>query len=388
MQVSDQNPVRTALCVGQWLPASETFIYDQLVHQKRTRARVIARDRTEHAVRFPYDDVVNLGPFAQMAYYHFGIARRVERALIEHRTEVVHAHFGVNGTMVLGVARRLGLPLVVSLHGHDVGGLLPQNKNTWRYGRYQRLAPALFEYASLFLCASRELREMLVRLGAPESKAIVHYLGIDGDKFRSPARDLRTTRLNTRILVVGRLVEKKGISDGIRAFSKIAARHPHCEMIIVGDGPLRTQLRDLAVSLGLAERIKFRGTLSSNEVLQEMQEASLLLTPSFTTRAGDRESGVVVVKEAAGTGLPTVATHHGGLPEIVDDGVTGFLVPERNIDALADRLERLVSSASLRGKMGEAARAQVVKRYDTRRQNELLEEHLVRVARDTGVRCA
>lgn len=383
MTLPEKFPVRVAVCVGQWLPPSETFIYDQLIRQKRTRARVIARDRTDHATRFPYEDVVNLGRFEQMAYYHLGFDAHVKRALTEHRTEVIHAHFGVNGTMVLGAARQLGLPLVVSLHGHDVGGLEPQNRRTMRYARYQRLAPNLFDYASRFLCASKELSEMLVAHGAPEHKVGVHYLGVDGNYFCPPRRDIRATRNQARILMVGRLVEKKGIDDGLLAFSRVAHKFRNCEMVIIGDGPLRARLRSLAESIGIGERVAFRGVLTPSEVLREMQEASLLLTPSRTTAAGDRESGVIVVKEAGATGLPTLATRHGGLPEIVEHGRSGFLVDERDVDRLADRLEELLSSPSLRATMGEEARKIVLRRYNAHVQNEALEEELISIARAT-----
>lgn len=374
-------PIRTAICVGQWLPASETFIYDQLKFQTRTRARVIARDRTPHADRFPYDDVVHLGPLEQIAYYHFGVSGAVTQALKAHQTEVIHAHFGLNGTMVLGAARRLNLPLVVSLHGHDIGGLEPQNRHTVRYGRYQRLAPELFEYASRFLCASTELAQLLLEKGAPEEKVKVHHLGVDVDAFRPSLRKTREMRAGARVLMVGRLVEKKGIDDGLRAFARVADEFPDSEMVIVGDGPLRSQLRRLSEDLGLGTRVVFRGAVSSAEVLEEMQQAALLLTPSYTTASGDRESGVIVVKEAGAVGLCTVATRHGGIPEIVEDGHTGYLVPERDVHALADRMRRVLSSPGRSAEMGKSARARVIRLYDTRKQNEILEEELIFVSK-------
>lgn len=370
--------LRTAVCVGQWLPASETFIHEQLKHQIRTQARVIARDRTPYAVRFPYEDVVNLGRLEQVAFYHLGFAPTVRKALVSHGTQLVHAHFGINGTMMLPFARALRLPLVVSFHGHDVGGLEPQNRGTLRYRRYQRLAPELFSYGSLFLCASEQLRTLLIDHGAPESKAVLHHLGVDVDRF-CPA--LPGTRSNSTVLMVGRLVEKKGMADGLRAFAKIVSLHPGARLVIVGEGPLGQELRHQVSDMGLLGRVDFKGALSGDDVLKEMQKATVLLTPSLTTAAGDRESGVIVVKEAGATGLPAVVTRHGGLPEIIDEGQNGFLVPERDVDKLADRLDRLLSSSDLRHTMGARARALVEQRYDSKQRNEILEEHLWRVYR-------
>lgn len=370
-------PIRTALCVGQWLPASETFIYDQLIHQKRTRLHIIARDRTKHAKRFPYDEIVHLGRLEQIAYYHSGWSHRVPRTLKRQRTQIIHAHFGLNGAMVLPVAQKLKIPLVVSFHGHDVGGLEEQNRKSLRYFRYQKLAPALFSYAEMLLCASTELAESLVEHGAPPEKVRVHHLGVDIDAFTPPNDEARDGH---RLLVVGRLVEKKGIDDALRAFAQISGRFPFARLIVVGEGELRAPLVRLAKSLGLSGRVDFRGALTSAEVLIEMRRSSLLLTPSFTTSRGDRESGVIVVKEGGATGLPTVATHHGGLPEIIEEGKTGFLVGERDVNALADRLQRLLGSATLRREMGSCARLRIERLYNTRVQNEVLEEHLVRSA--------
>lgn len=371
------NLLRTAVCVGQWLPASETFIYDQLIHQKRTIARVLARDRTDCASRFPYDDVVHLGAMQTIGFYHFGFAPKVRKALLEHRTALIHAHFGPNGVRMLPFAHALRIPLVVSMHGHDVGGLESQNRHSVRYRKYQRMAPELFEKAALFLCASEELAALLIGHGAPASKVQLHHLGVDLERFRPGAPSEREAG---RILMVGRLVEKKGMADGMEALRRVVHNHGNAHLVIVGDGPLREELRDYAIQLGLADRVQFLGSLSQDGVLREMQRAAILLTPSFTTPSGDRESGVIVVKEAGATGLPAVVTRHGGLPEIIDDGENGFVVTERDVASLAERLERLLTSAELRMEMGQRARRLVERRYDTVRQNELLEEHLLRAA--------
>lgn len=371
------EPLRTVVCVGQWLPASETFIYDQILHQKRTKLRVIARDRTECAGRFPYEDVVHLGALQTMGFYQFGFAPTVKRALVGHRTQLIHAHFGPNGTRMLPFARALGIPLVVSMHGHDLGGLEPQNRYNPRYRRYQELAPELFEYTQLFLCASAELAELLVAHGAPSHKVRLHHLGVDIGRFKP---GLPSERVDSRILMVGRLVEKKGLFDGIEAFSFVVKRYQSARLAIVGDGPLADELRKAALRHGVVDQVEFLGSLSAEGVLREMRRASILLTPSFTTPSGDRESGVIVVKEAGATGLPAVVTRHGGLPEIIEEGQNGFLVPERDVAGLANRLERLLSSPALRGEMGNRARRLIEQRYDSVRQNELLEEHLLRAA--------
>jgi glycosyltransferase involved in cell wall biosynthesis len=180
--------------------------------------------------------------------------------------------------------------------------------------------------------------------------------------------------------MVGRLVEKKGMIDGLRAFRRVNARFPNARLQIIGDGPLRGKLQREALRLGLMGSVQFAGRLPHDRVLGEMRRAHVMLTPSITTAQGDRESGVIVLKEAAATGLPAVATHHGGIPEIVEHERTGLLVPERSVDGLARALERLLADAELCRELGQAGRAKMFACYDNRKQVAQLERHLLDVA--------
>lgn len=371
--------LRVALCVGEWLPASETFIYDQVLHQTSTQALVIARNPTEHAPRFPYSPVVHLGKLEQFSFFRYSYAPSVQRALRAYKTELIHAHFGLNAAMVLPYAERLGLPLVVTFHGHDVGGLEPQNSTHGRYRRYQRLAPRLFGYASKLICASSDLAHELIKNGGPEHKVHVHHLGVDVTKF-SPLRP--ENKRDLTVLMVGRLVEKKGTADGIRAFAMLCDEFPSARLDIIGDGPLRSDLERLTKDLKIWDRVSFRGNQNSDEVLRAMQTAALLLTPSYLTSEGDRESGVIVIKEAGAAGLPTVATRHGGIPEIIEDEVTGYLVDERDVAGLRSTMARLLRSSELCLKLGTAARQRIVQHFDSKNRNAILEDLLWQVVED------
>jgi glycosyltransferase involved in cell wall biosynthesis len=314
-----------------------------------------------------------------MGYRYLGLAPTIERMLRQHRVRGVFAHFGLNGAFALPFARRLGLPLTVLFHGHDVGGLLPVNRRSIRYFRYQRLAPELFAYASALLCASSELAGQLLAAGAPERKVGVHRLGIDLDRFVWTPPEAKPKE--PLVLMVGRLVEKKGMFDGIAAFARAKARFPGARLHIVGDGPLRSALESEARRAQLTASISFLGALSSAEVQRQMQAAHVILAPSFTTARGDRESGVIVLKEAAASGLPAIGTRHGGIPEIIDHESTGLLVPERSVDELSAALCRLLDDPQLRERMGRAARDKMVRCYDNRRQVAALEETLLRSVR-------
>lgn len=370
--------VPIGLVVGDWLSYSETFIHDQVAMQRRTRCHVCARQLVPGALdRFPCADLVSLG-FAELKLYRW--ARRAPsfvRFLRAAGARLLHAHFGTNGVHALPTAEALGVPLVVTFHGHDVAGLDGRNRFVRRYAWYQLRKRELFERAALLVCASADLAERLERHGAPSGKIVVHRLGIDVRRFSpTPAVDGPL-----RVLMVGRLVEKKGMEFGLAAFARVHRRHREATLTIVGDGPRAERLRRLAMALGVGDAVRFAGVLAPADVERAMRSADVLMAPSVTAADGDVESGVLVLKEAAACGLPGVGTRHGGIPEIIEDGRTGCLVPERDVDALASALLDLADHPSRRASMGEAARAKIAREYDTRVQNERLESLLLDVAR-------
>jgi glycosyltransferase involved in cell wall biosynthesis len=220
-----------------------------------------------------------------------------------------------------------------------------------------------------FLAASDELAELIERVGAPRDRVHVWRLGVELpslDDDQQPADE---------VLMVGRFVEKKGFEYGLRAFAAVSAGFSNLRLAIVGDGPLGSRLRELARSLGIDERVEFAGVLPHAEVLERVSRCRILLAPSVTAASGDRESGLIVVKEAAARGVPAVASRHGGIPEIIVDGATGFLVEERDVDTLADRLRRLLGSSALRDRFGLAARRRMEAEYEIGARVRELERH-------------
>jgi colanic acid/amylovoran biosynthesis glycosyltransferase len=238
--------------------------------------------------------------------------------------------------------------LAATFHGHDVAGHFPQNRYHLRDFSYQSHVGDMFGYASRLICASQELADPLLRLGAPSAKLIVHHLGIDLNAFRYTAADQR----GRSILMVGRMVEKKGMEYGIRAFAQLSPRQRRVRPRMIGDGPRRRSLERFRRVLALSECVDRLGAQTPKTVGGEMQQASLLLAPSVVARNGDRESGVIVLKEVAATGLATLGTRHGGIPEIVDHERTGLLVSERNVSGLASAMRALLDDEKLRGAMG------------------------------------
>jgi glycosyltransferase involved in cell wall biosynthesis len=287
-----------------------------------------------------------------------------------HRPRLVHAHFGPDGVTAASLARSLKIPLVTTLHGYDVAlsqrALLLSGKVSWM--RYALGRRRLFREGSLFLAVSDALRAMAVRAGYPAERTLTHYLGIDLDAFAAPPERDATT-----ILHVGRLVEKKGTAVLLAAFARVTLAHPAATLTIIGDGPLRRSLAHRASELGLGESVSFLGTQPPSAVAEWMRRAAVLAVPSVTARNGDAEGLPTVLLEAAAAGLVAVGSEHSGIPEAIEDGRTGFVVPEGKPEPLADRLGELLSSPEVRRSMGAAARRMAETRFDRRMQSERLE---------------
>lgn len=294
------------------------------------------------------------------------------RLLAQRPVDLIHAHFAVDALYALEVARRLDVPLITTFHGFDVtthwGALLRSRKVSWTH--YALFRRKLFRRGDRFIAVSHFIRERAVRLGVPEEKLVTHYIGVDTEAIRPPER--RPSDGFT-VLHVARLVEKKGTAYLIRAFRQVARRFPDARLVIIGDGPLRRPLEDLAESLGVDGRVSFLGTLPHRDVLDWMGRADVLCLPSVAATSGDSEGLGMVLLEAAATGVPVIGTRHGGIPEAVVDEVTGFLVPEKSAADLAERLTYLAEHPTARVRMGREARNMAVERFDLKKQTEKLE---------------
>lgn len=354
-----------AVFCGTFLPYSQTFVWDELRCHERYAVEVFAwRRRNPHL--FPAPDHV-----ARPWFPLTGLDRQFEARFRRGGIALLHAHFGWAGAMAAPFARKHGLPLVISFHGYDVALLArgrPGPPRVWPYTLRRR---GLLANLDLGLCASTELLEMLLAAGVPGDRLIEHRLGVDLERFRAGKR----AGPDLRVAMVGRLVEKKGFGDGLCAFAKfVRDTGLRARLEIAGSGPLEGRLRRAARDLGVAASVAFLGELRHGEVANLLARSDVLLAPSVVAADGDRDSGLLTVKEASACECVPVATWHGGIPSIVDDGTTGFLVDEHDVAALADRLTMLARDPDRRRIMGAAARNKMSRQYELRASVRRLEE--------------
>jgi colanic acid/amylovoran biosynthesis glycosyltransferase len=289
--------------------------------------------------------------------------------------DIIHCHFGPNGIrgMQLREIGALRGKLITSFYGYDVSEFLKQRK--------QNPYKKLFSQGDLSIAISDAMRRQLIHLGSDERRIVVHRLGVNPALFL-PAQRSGGAGV-TRILTIGRMVQKKGIEYGLRAVAAVAGENAIAYEII-GDGPLRGEIERCAAELGLGTVVRLSGWRSRPEVVNAMRNADVLLAPSVTSAAGDQEGTPVVILEALASGLPVVSTLHAGIPEIVENEISGILVPERDVAGLALALKRLILNPALRAAMGRRGRSGAQERHDIGKLNDELMEIYRNVATGTS----
>ncbi|MEM7796535.1 MAG: glycosyltransferase [Cyanobacteria bacterium P01_C01_bin.118] len=279
--------------------------------------------------------------------------------------DIIHCQFGTQSYRGMAFKQLLSPTpkLLVMFRGFDISYYVKQNGPTV----YKRP----FQYTDYCLANCNFFRQRVIDLGWPADKIAVHFSGLDVGKFRLRLRQPDPTN-NIHIATTGRLVEKKGIEYAIRAVAQVARQYPKLTYSIIGDGPLRERLQAVIHELNAQAYIHLVGWKNEAEIIQILDQCHLFIAPSVTAKDGNQDAPINVLKEAMAMGLPVISTDHGGIPELVEDGLSGHLVPERDVDSLVNKLNDLLTHPEQWPAMGQAGRAFVERHYDLHRLNDLL----------------
>jgi colanic acid/amylovoran biosynthesis glycosyltransferase len=304
----------------------------------------------------------------------FRLLRRATAFLEQWPFDAIVCHFGPVGAQVqeLRDAGVTEAPLITFFHGYDVSRTVDEHGAS--------LYRSLFDSGELLLPISQFWRNKLIGLGAPEDRTEVHHMGVNTHEIRFRPRALVRGEPVT-LISIARLTEKKGIEYALRALALLPPDTPAYHYHVVGDGELRARLERLRTELGLDARVTFHGWKSQAEVAGLLDTAHVLLQPSVTASDGDQEGIPVALMEAMAAGMPVVSTLHTGIPELVEDGICGYLVPERDVAALGARIADLLRTPELWAQLGQAGRARVEAEFDVDVLNDRLAQRIERVAR-------
>lgn len=374
-------PIVASYC-ADFLKADMQHIYRQVSDLRRWEARVITHRRENEAL-FPWPrKKIRVLPKHPLRFFRRAWHRTLRRAAHVPPTlgevkeflyqvkrfdaGVLHVYFGHVAARWLPVLQTSPVPVVVSFHGADVGvgvGVKPEELRV------------IFRHAALVLARSQALIEDLAAHGCPREKLRLQRTGVPLDFWTPPAepRLLPPADGAWRFVQACRFVEKKGLAASLRAFAEIRRAWPAARLVLIGDGPERAALETLAQSLGVAAAVEWPGFLPPEGIREHLHRAHVFLHPSETPPDGNREGVPNSLLEALATGLPVLATRHGGIPEAVDHGVSGLLVAERDHAALAAAALELARDPVRLAAMGVAAREAVMAKFERAAQTAVLE---------------
>ncbi len=294
-----------------------------------------------------------------------GEARRLALRFDAAQAQLGHIYFGHVGVYLLPLWEFWPKPLIVSFHGADAGVDLGTE-------RVRNLYRRVFASATLILARSEALRADLIALGADPAKVRLNRTSIPVRDFPFAVRK-PPPQGAWHFLQACRLIPKKGLDLTLRVFADFTENHPQARLTIAGEGPELETLESLARELGVREQVHFAGFLDQDQLRKAYAAAHIFLHPSRVTEEGDREGVPNSLLEAMASGLPVLATCHGGIPEAVTPDRSGMLVGENDFDGLRSALSKLTENADLLQSLSRGAREEVAEKFDQASQIATLE---------------
>ena len=350
------------------LSYSETFIADQgrlLPHYRpvfcgyqQDSSGIQLLDGAEQILLDDYSSMASLSKF--MFRHRLGGGKAWIAAINKQSPALIHAHFYNDGLDAIELGEQLDLPVVTTVHGHDI----TKHENAVAQSSINR---RFFERVERVIAVSEFMAEQALARGCPENKLLQHYIGIDLDKFTQP----KCESAQPSLLFVGRLVEKKGCTYLLQAMQRLKKRFAGLRLTIIGEGELKSSLQQEAVSRQLD--VQFTGAATAAEIRQQLARCWLFVAPSITAQSGDMEGLGMVFLEAQALQTPVVSFRSGGLVEAVEEGTTALLSAEKDVEGLTENIAQLLENATLRQHMGAQGRKRVEENFDVRKQCAKLE---------------
>ena len=354
-------------------------IYRQVINLKRYENTVLT-EQLQHEDRFPYNHLVLMerqnrprprGNFLLRFWFKHVTKQwppprsitsspeyfpyNLPALLLGHRPDLVHVYYGHKAVKYLEMIRSWGGPFIVSFHGVDVVKFTDDPA-------YVKSLQCVFSEARLILARSQSLLNGLRALGCPPEKLRLNYTPIPLDAFPASVRTVPEAGA-WRLVQACRLIPKKGLFTTLEALRLVIPHFPNLKFILCGTGPVKAEVLAKRDALGLTANVEGPGWMDQAKLLEQYQRAHCFLHPSELTDTADQEGIPNSMLEAMATGLPVVATQHGGIPEAVTHGLDGLLVPERSPAALAEAILSLLSDPALLNRLSTAAPQTVRARF-------------------------
>lgn len=339
--------MRIAILIPNESSVTETFIQNHILHLPFEKVVVFGgkfpfitdTDKPSLILRrwFKYSNKIKraLGLYTQTVKEFY-----LKKILIKYQVDLVFAEFLITGAEVQHICKQLNIPIIAIALGYEISqyNVIKQYNSRYR---------SLFKYAKNIIIVSKHMTNNLLKLDCSEHKIVFSPASPSKDFF-----DLMPNFENKQILAVGRFVNKKAPLLTITAFSKVLDLLPDSKLVMAGDGPLLEDCKVLVKQLGISDYVIFKGKINKEEHKELLETSYMFVQHSIVAKNGDSEGTPVAILEASAAGLPIVSTQHAGIPEVVKHLETGFLVPEHDIDLMAERMVELLKDKSLAIRQG------------------------------------
>jgi colanic acid/amylovoran biosynthesis glycosyltransferase len=371
------KPVVASYCTT-FLKAEMLHIYRQVTSLQEFRTFVVTKERL-NADRYPFSDIELLpcpkSNFVRRFWLKYirnappilyrGEFQVLHKVLQLRDPDLMHIYFGHTAVHLVPFLEIWEKPAVVSFHGMDVQLRAGQPE-------YPQQMKKMLQLVQLALVRSESLRDRVIDLGCDPSKVRINRTGIPLHHFprherAAPADDA------WHFVQACRLIPKKGICTALSAFARVAGEFPKARFTLAGEGPMLGEIKEFLKREQLQDRVTLKGFLGQEELNALYQTAHVFVHPSEMTSDQNQEGIPNSMLEAMSTGLPVLATLHGGIPEAVTDGQNGFLVEERDAEGLADRMLRIMRQPELWKDMGLRASNAMAENFEQRKQIARLE---------------
>lgn len=361
-----QKPLDILFVVGHFPAPSQIFILNIITGLIDRGHNVRIFSLTKDKLAYVHSDVDRYKLLQRTTYEKFPTHMR--------NCDIVFCQFGYLGKKLYkmkDVAKWLqGKKVVICFRGSDITSYAKKDP---------RMYKQLFAQAHLCLPVCDYFKKLLVKHGCDAKKIIVHHSSIDCSKFFFTPDRIPQDNTRIDIITVCRLVKKKGIDYAIKAIAEVVKKYPHVHFSIVGEGPERLYLELLIKQLKLEKKVTLCGWKSQDEVVSLLNKSHVFLLPSITASDGNEEGIPNALKEAMAMGLISVATWHAGTPELIQDGITGFLVPQKDVPKLARKLEYIIEHPDQWRSIALAAREKIESDFETKKSIMELEKIFYRL---------
>lgn len=274
------------------------------------------------------------------------------RSLKKNKIDVIYAEYGTTGAEVIGICKEANVPLIVNFHGADssVKSILSDYK--YKYSE-------LFDFAKAIIVVSVDMKNRLMGIGCPENK-ITYIANAPSNHFF----EIQPTYQEDSFVTIGRFVDKKAPYYTILAFKKVLEQFPIAKLYMIGQGPLFEVCHNIIAQDKLKDSIIMKGVQSHSDIAELYTRVKGFVQHSITSLSGDVEGMPVAVLEASAAALPVISTRHAGIPDVIIENETGFLVDEHDVESMAAYMIKILEEEGLAQKMGKAGRKNIKENFN------------------------